>query len=192
MPDIYPKMHPDQPESLPTNTGDRQPLWQALAKQAPNLNGKRVLAIHSGDGWFCRYAINHGAVAVLGIDADAQAISDARATASSDRLRYRIMPDSRLDLLTGPYDLIIGAFDLAHDDLHQITHVLAKLLRHNGQMLAAVTTPLAKPQVDQEPQLNTLFTTNLAIDTVYQITDARLSVKEQIHLVFSSRAHRHD
>lgn len=192
MPDLYPKMHSDQPESLPTTTGDRQPLWQALAKQAPNLSGKRVLAIHAGDGWFCRYAINHGAIAVLGVDPDAQAISDARATASSDRLRYRIMPDSELKLLTGPYDVIMGTFDLGQDDLRQITHVLAKLLRHNGQMLAAVTTPLAQPVAGKAPQLNTLFTTNLSIDTVYQITDARLAAREQIHLVFSSRAHRRD
>lgn len=187
MDDTYPKMRADKPVALPTNTGDRQPLWQALAKQAPSLAGKRVLAIHAGDGWFCRYAINHGAIAVLGVDSDAQAISDARATASSDRLRYRIMPDSALSLLTGPYDLIVGTFDLAHDDLHAISRSLSGLLRHNGQFLAAVTTPLAAAAPKDGLKLNALFTEKLTIDSLYQVSDTRLSTREHVHFVFSSR-----
>lgn len=187
MVDVYPKMRQEHPTPLPTNTGQRQPLWQALAKQAPNLTGKRVLAIHAGDGWFCRYAINHGAIAVLGVDHDADAVSAARAVAANDRLRYRIMPDDRLDQLSGPYDLIVGTFDLAHDDLHAISATLANLLRHNGQMLAAVTTPLTAADPESGMQLKAVFTSHLAIDSLYQITDKRLQTREQIHFVFSSR-----
>ena len=187
MDDTYPKMRPDKPQPLPTNTGDRQPLWQALAKQAPTLAGKRVLAIHAGDGWFCRYAINHGAVGVLGVDNDAQAISAARTTASSDRLRYRIMPDKTLGLLTGAYDLIVGTFDLAHDDLHAISRSLSGLLKHNGQFLAAVTTPLAAAMPQEGLKLNAVFTSKLTIDSLYQVTDTRLATREQVHFVFSSR-----
>ncbi|MFD1484591.1 class I SAM-dependent methyltransferase [Lacticaseibacillus baoqingensis] len=188
MEDTYPKMRPDKPIHLPTNTGNRQPLWQALAKQAPELAGKRVLALHAGDGWFCRYAINHGAVAVLGVDQDARAISSARDTASSDRLRYRIMPDHTLGLLTGPYDLIVGTFDLAHDDLHAISESLSGLLRRNGQFLAAVTTPITAATPEQGLQLKTLFTQRLTIDALYQLSDTRLQTREQIHFVFSSRS----
>ncbi|WP_390405962.1 class I SAM-dependent methyltransferase [Lacticaseibacillus jixiensis] len=190
MVDTYPAMHQDNAKPLPTNTGKKQPLWQALAKQAPSLAGKRVLAIHAGDGWFCRYAINHGAIAVLGVDNDAQAISDARAVASNDRLRYRIMPDSALPLLSGPYDLIVGTFDLARDDLHQISTQLSGLLRHHGQLLAAVTTPLTADYPQRGLQLKAVFDEHLTIDSLYQVADKRLQTREQIHFVFSSRSGR--
>lgn len=59
----YPNMQ-DNP-NLPVESGDHQPIWQALIKKMPPLTDLRVLVIHCGDGWFCRYALNHGATAVL-------------------------------------------------------------------------------------------------------------------------------
>lgn len=106
-----------------------------------------MLAIHSGDGAFCRAAVNAGAVAVLGVDHDGHAISAARDVASSDRLRYRIMPDKRFDLLTGPYDLVIGPFAFPAEELRQSTHRLAKLLRPSGQMILAITGAADASQV---------------------------------------------
>ncbi|MFD1440433.1 class I SAM-dependent methyltransferase [Lacticaseibacillus hegangensis] len=140
----YPTMKPAAGD-LPTSSN--QPLWQVLTKKAPELSGKRVLAIHSGDGAFCRGAINAGAIAVLGVDRDRYAISAARDVASSDRLRYRIMPDRRFDLLTGPYDLVIGPFAYPAEDLRQDTHQLAKLLRPSGEMVLAVTGAADASQV---------------------------------------------
>ncbi|WP_179394434.1 class I SAM-dependent methyltransferase [Lacticaseibacillus absianus] len=184
--DTYPKMREGK-APLPTSTGNQQPLWQALAAKAPRLAGLRVLALHAGDGWFCRHAINQGAIAVLGVDHDAQAISAARAVASSDRLRYRIMPDARLDLLSGPYDLILGTFDLRQDDLRRLTHLLSKLLRPGGHLLAAVATPLPAPSDRTGLEIKDIFTTKLAIEQLYQVSDQRLVPSAKLHFILSSR-----
>ncbi|MFD1431142.1 class I SAM-dependent methyltransferase [Lacticaseibacillus yichunensis] len=181
----YPNMAPS-PEKLPTTTGNKQPLWQALAQKMPKLAGLRVLVIHAGDGWFCRYAINHGAIEVLGISNDGAAMSEARETASSDRLRYRIMPDGYLKLLSGPFDLIVGTFDLRQDDLHAASHQLSRLLKPSGRLIAAVATPL-DPKPADGLQIRELFTSRLAIDQWYQVSDQRLPLKETVQFILSSR-----
>ncbi|WP_225049048.1 class I SAM-dependent methyltransferase [Lacticaseibacillus kribbianus] len=180
----YPKMR-EAKAPLPTSTGVRQPLWQALSQKAPKLAGARVLAIHAGDGWFCRYAVNQGAIAVLGVDHDAEAISAARAEAASDRLRYRIMPDDRLDLLTGPYDVIVGTFDLQKDDLHLMTQQLSALLRPGGHLIAAVATRPDNGATDMA--IKDLFSTRLTIEQLYQVSSARLTPSAGVHLILTSR-----
>lgn len=186
MDEPYPAMKSAHPTPLPTNTGDKQPLWQALAKQVGSLAGKRVLVLHAGDGWFCRQAINDGAIAVLGVDHDEQAISAARDVASSDRLRYRIMPDTDWHMLTGPYDVIVGTFDLSHDDLNNLTGEVSGLLRAGGHLLTAVTTPLTQAQAAKGIQLKQLVTSELSIDELYQVSDQRLTSTTQLHFILSS------
>ncbi|MFD1392608.1 class I SAM-dependent methyltransferase [Lacticaseibacillus jixianensis] len=167
----YPTMKPAA-GSLPTSSN--QPLWQVLAKKAPALVGKRVLAIHSGDGAFCRAAINAGAIAVLGVDHDRHAISAARDVASSDRLRYRIMPDRRFDMLTGPYDLVIGPFAFPAEDLRQSTHQLAKLMRPTGQMILAITGAADASQV--RANLSSLITVSECFAPSQQPSGTKLFV----------------
>lgn len=179
MTDVYPTMQPAQPERLTTGEACR-PLWQVLARKAPDMTAKRVLVLHAGAGWFCRMAINRGAIAVLGVDDDRQAISDARAMASSDRLRFRMLPMTKLDLLTGPYDLIVGAFDQRQDDLSTITHALAACLRGTGQMLLAVTNGQQAPAKR--------LTSRLSVTRVDAITDPEVNLGEQLHLLLARRA----
>lgn len=167
----YPTMKPAAGD-LPTSSN--QPLWQILAQKAPDLEGKRVLAIHSGDGAFCRAAINAGAIAVLGVDHDRYAISAARDVASSDRLRYRIMPDRRFDLLTGPYDVVTGPFAYPAEDLRQSTHQLAKLMRPSGEMVLAVTGAADISQV--KANLSSLITVVECFAPSQQPTGTKLFV----------------
>ena len=42
--------------------------WHALQKLFPDFSGKRVLDLGCGFGWHCRYAADHGAAAVIGVD----------------------------------------------------------------------------------------------------------------------------
>ena len=181
----YPNMQ-DNP-NLPVESGDHQPIWQALIKKMPPLTDLRVLVIHCGDGWFCRYALNHGSTAVLGIDTDTEAIQNARAAASSDRLRYRIMPDRWLKLLTGPYDLIVGAFDQSPAELKAITQVLSALLNAKGQLVAAVAPP--KQPTGDQLAVEELISSQLVINRWYQVTDKRLAETAQLYLLLSSRVH---
>lgn len=53
--------------------------WHRLRALFPPLAGKSVLDLGCGYGWHCRYAAGQGAARVLGIDASARMIAEARA-----------------------------------------------------------------------------------------------------------------
>ena len=53
--------------------------WPALQALLPPLQGSRVVDLGCGFGWFCRWACQAGAVAVLGVDVSENMLSRARA-----------------------------------------------------------------------------------------------------------------
>ena len=42
--------------------------WHELKRMLPDFSGKRVVDLGCGFGWHSRYAIEHGATSVVGID----------------------------------------------------------------------------------------------------------------------------
>ncbi len=58
---------------------DGAPEWPALRALLPDLRGCRVLDLGCGYGWFCRWAREAGAAAVLGIDVSEKMLARARA-----------------------------------------------------------------------------------------------------------------
>lgn len=172
---------------LPVETGELTPIWQAHLQKMPPLTDLRVLDLLCGDGWFCRYALNHGATAVLGIDTDTEAITNARAAASSDRLRYRNLPDRWLKLLTGPVDLIVGAFDTSPAELKANSLVLSALLNAQGQLVAAVAPH--KTHTGELLAVEELNCTTLNFNRWYQVTEQRLAETATLYSSLSTRVH---
>lgn len=106
MPNVYPavagvKLKGQQPGAAPS------PTWAAIGAHLPNVNSERLLVLGCGDGWICRSAVVAGAFGVDGVDADAKQIMRARAAASSSRLRYRLLPESRWSMIGGQYTVIL-------------------------------------------------------------------------------------
>lgn len=64
--------------------------WHVLQKMLPNFQGKRVLDLGCGFGWHCRYAIEHGAVHVLGIDLSHKMLEEATKRNNSPRIEYKL------------------------------------------------------------------------------------------------------
>ena len=58
--------------------------WHELKTVLPDFTGKRVLDLGCGYGWHCRYAAEHGAKTVLGIDTSAKMLAEA-ATMTHDQ-----------------------------------------------------------------------------------------------------------
>lgn len=58
--------------------------WHQLRALFPPLAGKRVLDLGCGYGWHCRYAAGQGAARVLGVDASARMIAEARVRSDGD------------------------------------------------------------------------------------------------------------
>lgn len=62
--------------------------WHALQKLFPDFSGKRVLDLGCGFGWHCRYAADHGAAAVIGVDLSEKMLEKARADTFDGRIHY--------------------------------------------------------------------------------------------------------
>jgi len=61
----------------------------------PELQGKTVLNLGRGYGWHCKYAIEHGALLILGIDKSERMIKTACEKNSADGIVYSVSADWR-------------------------------------------------------------------------------------------------
>ncbi|SFO23944.1 Methyltransferase domain-containing protein [Paenimyroides ummariense] len=52
--------------------------WHVLKEMLPNFDGKKVLDLGCGYGWHCRYAIENGAISVIGIDISEKMLEKAK------------------------------------------------------------------------------------------------------------------
>ena len=60
--------------------------WESLEPLLPDFAGKRVLDLGCGFGWPYRYAADHGAAAVIGVDLSEKMLEKARAALRASKL----------------------------------------------------------------------------------------------------------
>lgn len=83
--------------------------WHELKTVLPDFSGKRVLDLGCGYGWHCRYAAEHGAKSVLGIDTSAKMLAAAAAKTTDQRITYRRMDMQAIDQLPDQFDIILSS-----------------------------------------------------------------------------------
>jgi len=86
------------------------PEWPAIRAMLPDLTNKRIVDLGCGFGWFARWARQHGAASVLGVDVSEKMIARAKAETSDASIVYLLA-----DLET--YELPPAAFDFAYSAL---------------------------------------------------------------------------
>lgn len=86
------------------------PEWPAIRAMLPDLTNKRIVDLGCGFGWFARWARQHGAASVLGVDVSEKMIARAKAETSDSSIVYLLA-----DLET--HDLPPAAFDFAYSAL---------------------------------------------------------------------------
>ena len=60
--------------------------WHQLEPLFPDMENKTVLDLGCGYGWHCKYAADHGATRVLGIDLSSKMIKTAKERNAAGRL----------------------------------------------------------------------------------------------------------
>ncbi len=78
--------------------------WESVRALLPDLQGRRIVDLGCGFGWFSRYAADAGAADVLGLDLSENMIARARAETQSPAVRYEIADLDRLELPEGGFD----------------------------------------------------------------------------------------
>jgi SAM-dependent methyltransferase len=94
---------------MPAPVSPFDPLSRRLAVYgylAPLVAGRRVVEVGSGAGLGAAHLLDLGATSVLGVDADAGAISRARAENQAAGLEFRVLERRLLDS-TGGFDVVV-------------------------------------------------------------------------------------
>jgi SAM-dependent methyltransferase len=119
------------------------PEWPALRALLPALEGRRVLDLGCGFGWFCRWARERGAAAVLGVDVSERMLARARAESRDPAIAYVRADLEQLDVDTGGFDLVYSA--LAFHYVKDLAGLLARIraaLTPGGALVFSVEHPV--------------------------------------------------
>jgi SAM-dependent methyltransferase len=122
---------------------DGAPEWPALRALLPELRGLRVLDLGCGFGWFCRWAREHGAASVLGLDVSERMLARAKAESRDPAISYARADLEDLDLPPASYDLAYSSLALHY--VENLTGLMAKVraaLVPGGKLIFSVEHPI--------------------------------------------------
>lgn len=117
--------------------------WHELKRMLPDFSGKRVLDLGCGFGWHCRYAIEHGATSVVGIDISQKMVDEARSKTSTALIEYVCMPIEDIDFPPDSFDSVISS--LAFHYIKSFEDVVGKIhrcLKQGGDLVFSAEHPI--------------------------------------------------
>lgn len=119
------------------------PEWPALRALLPQLRGLRVLDLGCGFGWFCRWARQHGASSVLGVDVSDRMLARARAESLDGSIFYAKADLEEFDAPHESFDLVYSSLALHYvENLEQLLTVVHAALVPGGKLIFSVEHPI--------------------------------------------------
>ena len=125
--------------------------WHQLQPLFPELTGKDVLDLGCGYGWHCRYAADHGAKKILGIDQSEMMIAEAIKRNAHEKIDYRVCSLQDYDYPESGFDLVVSNLVLHYvEDLNAVYHNVRRTLRPGGVFLMNIEHPTFTAGVKQQ------------------------------------------
>ena len=125
------------------------PEWPALQALLPDLDGRQVLDLGCGFGWFCRWAREHGASHVRGIDVSEKMLAQATATTRDPAISYIRADLERLELPPAAFDLVYSSLALHYIvDLAGLLAQVHRALVAGGCLVFSVEHPIYTAPAD--------------------------------------------
>ncbi|HEY1797143.1 MAG TPA: methyltransferase domain-containing protein [Stellaceae bacterium] len=122
---------------------DAAPEWPNLAAILPPLDGRNVVDLGCGFGWFCRWAREAGAARVLGLDVSEKMLERARADTADPAVEYRREDLERLDLPEAAFDLAYSSLTLHYlVDLEGMMRAVYRALVRGGSLVFSCEHPI--------------------------------------------------
>ena len=125
--------------------------WHALKKMLPDFTGKRVLDLGCGFGWHCRYAAEHGAKEVIGLDPSQKMLERAAKCNAAPVIRYI---QTMMEEYTYPkqaFDIVISSLALHYvESFDEICQKVAGTLTRGGIFVFSVEHPVFTAGVGQD------------------------------------------
>ena len=136
--------------------------WHQLEPMFPELADKAVLDLGCGYGWHCKYAADHGAASVLGIDQSARMIEEAKRRNAGEGIEYRVCDLLDFAYPEETYDLVVSNLVLHYlEDLDGIYQCIHQTLKPGGVFLFNIEHPTFTAGVNQQ----------FAADGTWPVTD---------------------
>jgi SAM-dependent methyltransferase len=125
--------------------------WSQLQPLFPELTGKNVLDLGCGYGWHCKYAADHGAKSVLGIDRSEMMITEAMKRNSHENISYCVCSLQDYEYPTSAFDLVMSNLVLHYvEDLNAVYCNVQRTLRAGGVFLMNIEHPTFTAGVNQQ------------------------------------------
>lgn len=119
------------------------PEWPALRALLPDLDGRRVLDLGCGFGWFCRFAREQGATSVLGVDVSERMLARARAETWDAAISYVKADLEHFEAAPGPFDLVYSSLALHYiENLAGLLRGVHAALVTGGRLIFSVEHPI--------------------------------------------------
>ena len=125
--------------------------WHQLEPMFPDMNGKTVLDLGCGYGWHRKYAAEHGAANVLGLDQSGMMIREAQRRNAHERIEYRLCGMHDFAYPEGTYDLVVSNLVLHYiEDLQEVYALIHRTLKPGGTFLFNIEHPTFTAGVNQQ------------------------------------------
>lgn len=117
--------------------------WPAVSALLPDLTGKHVVDLGCGFGWFARFAKEHGATKVLGLDLSENMITRAKADTKDPAIEYRIADLERLELAEASFDFAYSSLTFHYiEDFARLMRTVHRALVPGAQFLFTIEHPI--------------------------------------------------
>ncbi|MET3292247.1 UNVERIFIED_CONTAM: SAM-dependent methyltransferase [Brevibacillus sp. OAP136] len=124
--------------------------WHVLQSLLPDLRDKRVLDLGCGYGWHCRYAREHHARSVVGVDLSENMLQKARELTDDPAITYMRMPIEDIVFLPEQFDVVISSlafhYVVSFADICQKVH---RYLTPGGDFIFSVEHPIFTSRQEQ-------------------------------------------
>src|SRR6185503_12711538 len=122
---------------------DGAPEWPSLRMLMPGLDGKRVVDLGCGFGWFARWARQHGATHVLGLDVSENMLARARAATDDRGVEYRIADLEQLQLTDAAFDFAFSSLALHYiEDFGRLARSVHRALAPGAGFVFSIEHPI--------------------------------------------------
>ena len=117
--------------------------WPVLRSMLPELAGLSVLDLGCGFGWFCRWAREHGAVHVLGLDLSERMLSQAKDATTDKAISYGRADLEEINLPVGRFDLAYSSLAFHYvEDVARLFAVIHRTLTPGGRLVFSTEHPI--------------------------------------------------
>lgn len=125
--------------------------WHELKKMIPDLEGKSVLDLGCGFGWHCKYAAQHGAKEVIGIDSSEKMLAQAEKINADKNIEYRRASIEELQVNSEAFNVVISSLALHYvEDFQQVCEKVHHGLRSKGYFVFSVEHPIFSAYGNQQ------------------------------------------